>query len=204
MYARITAPALLGSADLEGTVRVSVAVRTSMPLRRLPVFMFASLVLIVAACAPEIPAEAFVADPRAKSVLVVYNANAPESRAIVDHYVKTRGIPAVNVLAVKVTAGENIAKSDYKTGIVEPVAKAIAKLDSRIDFILLIRGMPIRLDHEYGHSMDASLMVDAHPKRKATPLDWWEGPTRDGERVSIDPQKVQPFTNPYGGSAEAF
>jgi uncharacterized protein (TIGR03790 family) len=145
-----------------------------------------------------------VADPRAKNVLVVYNTSAPESRQIVDHYVKARGVPASNVLGVKVTATENIPKSEYKTGIVQPVAAKIATLENRIDFILLIRGVPIRLDHDYGHSMDASLMVDAHPKRKDAPLDWWAGPTRDGDSVSVDPKAVQPFANPYGGSAEAF
>jgi hypothetical protein len=99
-------------------------------------------------------------------------------------------VPATNLLAVKVTASENIAKSEYKTGIVEPVKKKIATLKERIDFILVIRGMPLRLDHEYGHSVDASLMVDAHPKHAA--LDWWAGPKRDGDTISIEPATVQP------------
>ena len=175
-----------------------------MPDCRRPFLMIASLLLLIAACSPESPVEALVVDPRAKSVLVLYNASAPESREIVDHYVKARGIPAGNVLSVKVASGENISKSEYKTGIVEPVAKKIAGLKDRIDFILLVRGMPIRLDHEFGHSMDASLMVDAHPMRKGAPLDWWAGPKRDGDSVSIDPKVVQPFTNTYGGADEAF
>ena len=155
-------------------------------------------------CSPEIPGPTSVADPRAKSVLVVYNANAPESKSIADEYQKARGVPKENVLAVKVTASENISKAEYKSGVVDPIAKAIDKLKSRIDFILLIRGLPIRLDHEYGHSMDASLMVDAHPKRKAAPLDWWPGPKVDGSSIQFDPQSVEKYVNQYGGSKEPF
>lgn len=166
--------------------------------------MLASLLLFAVACSPELPISSQPADPRAKAVLVVYNANAPEARGLTDDYVKARGIPKTNVVALKVTTSENIAKSDYKSGIVAPIKGAIAKLNSRIDFILMIRGLPIRLDHEYGHSVDASLMVDAHPARADKPLDWWAGPKQEGGAVTIEPGSVEKYVNPYGGADEAF
>jgi uncharacterized protein (TIGR03790 family) len=166
--------------------------------------MVSLLALVALSCSPELPAPAPVADARAKSVLVVYNSNAPESRAIAEDYLKARGVPKSNLLAIKVTATENIPKSEYKSGIVDPVAKAIAKLENRIDFILMIRGVPLRLDHEHGHSVDASLMLDAHPLRKNNPLDWWAGPKHEGNVVQMDPKTVQKYVNPYGGAMEAF
>ncbi len=162
------------------------------------------LAVLVAGCAPDLPNQPVVIDERAKSVLVVYNANAPEAKGIAANYAKARGVPASNVLAVKVTAGENIPKSEYRSGLVEPVAKAIAGIGNRVDFILMIRGLPIRIDHEYGHSVDASLMVDAHPIRKKAPLDWMSPPKREGGSVEIDPASIERYVNPYGGSAEPF
>jgi uncharacterized protein (TIGR03790 family) len=166
--------------------------------------MITSLIVAIAACSPTLPPEAVVIDERAKSVLVVYNANAPEAQGIAANYAKARGVPASNVLSVKVTSNENVPKSAYKTGLVEPVSRAIAEIGNRIDFILMIRGLPIRIDHEYGCSVDASLMVDAHPVRKKTPLDWMTPPRREGGGVEIDPTSIERYVNPYGGSAEAF
>ena len=167
--------------------------------------MLPSFFMFAVACSPELPATASQPpDPRAKAVLVVYNANAPEARVLTDEYVSARGVPKSNILALKVTTSENIAKSDYKSGIVEPVKKAIARLGSRIDFILMVRGLPIRLDHDYGHSVDASLMVDAHPARAENPLDWWAGPKQEGGSITIEPRMVEKYVNPYGGADEAF
>jgi len=162
------------------------------------------LALVAVGCAPDLPVQPVLADQRAKNVLVVYNANAPEAKGIASSYVKARGVPASNLLAVRVTTEENIPKSEYRTNLVDPVAKAIAGIGNRIDFILMIRGMPLRINHDYGCSVDASLMVDAHPARKKNPLDWMAPPKREGGSVTIDPSALEKYVNPYGGSAEAF
>lgn len=162
------------------------------------------LALVAVGCSPTLPVAPVVVDERAKSVLVVYNSNAPEAKAIASNYAKARGVPASNVLAVKVTSSENIPKGEYRSGLVEPVSKAIAGIGNRVDFILMIRGLPIRIDHEYGCSVDASLMVDAHPVRKKNPLDWMAPPKREGGGIEIDPAAMENYVNPYGGSAEAF
>lgn len=154
-------------------------------------------------CSPTLPPPAVV-DERAKSVLVVYNANAPEAKGIALRYAKARGVPTSNLLGVKVTTEENISKPEYRTALVEPVTKAIAGIKNRIDFILMIRGMPIRIGHQYGCSVDASLMVDAHPSRKDKPLDWMLPPQRVDGGIRIDPAALAPYANPYGGATEAF
>jgi uncharacterized protein (TIGR03790 family) len=166
--------------------------------------MIAPLILFAIGCSPESSPVPQVADPRANSVLVVYNVNTPEARGLAEDYAKARGVPTSNLVPLKVTPSENIAKSDYQAGIVAPVKKAIAALSNRIDFILMIRGLPIRLDHEYGHSVDASLMVDAHPAREKQPIGWWAGPDREGDSIQVNPKTVEKFVNPYGGAAEAF
>ncbi|MDQ2985378.1 MAG: TIGR03790 family protein [Armatimonadota bacterium] len=162
------------------------------------------LAFTILSCSPTLPEVEAVADPRAKSVLVVYNSNAPEAKAIAEEYVKMRGVPKANLLAVKVTTGENIPKPEYREALVAPIVSAISRIESRIDFILTIRGLPLRIGHEYGASVDASIMIDAHPARIKNPLDWMAPPRREGNAIHIDEDAIKKYINPYGGSADPF
>lgn len=157
--------------------------------------------LFIAGCGPEAPPIAIDPHPLAASVVVVYNTNAADAKAIADHYVKARGVPASNIVPIKTTNDEDVPKADYRTAIVEPVAKAINSLKSRVDYIVLIRGVPLRVGHQYGPSVDASLMIDAHPSRS---LDWMTPPKRDGNSIQIDPEEIRKYANPYGGMQEKF
>lgn len=125
------------------------------------------LALIVASCSPA----GRVQPPTVfgpSNVLVVWNANAPESRAIEEAYAAARHIPQKNILAVKVTTDDNIAKTDYVSGILTPVFEKIKKDELDIDYIVLIRGVPIRLDNDGGFSLDSYLAVEAFDGGKET------------------------------------
>ncbi|MGI8923590.1 MAG: TIGR03790 family protein [Fimbriimonadales bacterium] len=167
--------------------------------------MLLPLFALVASCGPSaVVAPLPPAEPRAASVLVVWNANAPESRLIAETYVQKRGVPQKNLLAVKVTTKDNIAESDYESGVLAPVRGHIAKNKLKIDFIVLVRGVPIRLNNDGGYSLDAFLMVDAHPSRAGKSLEPYQAPTPVNGNVNIREQDIKRVVNPYFRKSEKF
>jgi len=80
-------------------------------------------------------------------VLVVANANSPESAALAKLYAAARGIPAVNVMAVKTTTAYQVSRADYDTQIAQPIRQAIIdrKLTLKIHSVCLMWGVPVRV-----------------------------------------------------------
>jgi len=82
-------------------------------------------------------------------VLLVYNSTSPTSTAIANYYEQQRGV--TNVLAVSCadsalnSNNETIAYSSYKTEIQTPISNYLAS-HSGINFIVLTKGIPIRID----------------------------------------------------------
>jgi uncharacterized protein (TIGR03790 family) len=82
-------------------------------------------------------------------VLVVRNMNSPISQAVADDYMARRG--ANHVLDIRVPDaaasidGETMIFSDFQTAIEKPL-RAYLSDHPEIDFILLTKGVPIRLD----------------------------------------------------------
>jgi uncharacterized protein (TIGR03790 family) len=82
-------------------------------------------------------------------VLVVYNKNSPISTAVGQDYAQKRG--ASNVLTVSCADSavsidnETISFSKYKTAIAAPIS-AYLNSHPKIDFIVLAKGIPIRID----------------------------------------------------------
>lgn len=97
--------------------------------------------------------------PDANRVLVVINQNSPDSTAVGSYYVKKRAIPKENVVFVKVTSNNNISMTEYSSGIEGAVRANLAKNKNKIDFIVLTKGVPIRLDNDGGYSVDGHLMA---------------------------------------------
>jgi uncharacterized protein (TIGR03790 family) len=82
-------------------------------------------------------------------VLLVYNSASPTSTAIANYYAAQRGV--TNVLAVSCIdsalndTNETISFSDYKTKIQTPISNYLSS-HSGINFIVLTKGIPIRID----------------------------------------------------------
>jgi uncharacterized protein (TIGR03790 family) len=93
----------------------------------------------------------------AKRVLVVINQNDPDSLKIGSYYLQKRQIPKANVVMINTTTADNISQDEYKRGILQPVQGHLAKSKSAIDFIVLTKGVPIRLQHDGGYSVDGHL-----------------------------------------------
>ncbi len=146
-------------------------------------------------CGPTLAARE-APDPRASHVLVVYNVFAPESLEIAKLYASARGVPDNNLLAIRTQTDDDISFAEFQTQICDAVFQKIAKDKLKIDFIVLCRGIPIRLAVNEGYSVDATLMLDAHPKWHAKPL--------EPMKMQLDEAQLRRCTNPYFGANEPF
>jgi uncharacterized protein (TIGR03790 family) len=84
-----------------------------------------------------------------KEVLVVYNANSPISTAIARDYANKRNV--TNLVAIHCidsavsTKNETIPLADYNRQIAQPISQFLAH-HKAINFIVLTKGVPIRID----------------------------------------------------------
>jgi uncharacterized protein (TIGR03790 family) len=89
-------------------------------------------------------------------VLVVRNENSPISQAVADDYAKRRAVP--NVLSVRcqdsaVNPGnETISYKDYEQAIEKPI-RTFLTAHANIDFIVLTKGIPLRLADAPGRGL---------------------------------------------------
>ena len=136
-----------------------------------------------AAARPPVPTEA-------RRVLVVSNAGDSSSERIASYYAERRGIPRDHRLSVSVSTEDEISLSEYRGAIERPVREHLQKqgIVDQVDFIVLIRGMPLRI-REGGYSVDAFLA--------AMDLDLMPIPDRD-------PEHFRRPTNPYFGKNVPF
>lgn len=96
-------------------------------------------------------------NPDVKRVLVVINRASEASVQVGSHYVNRRRIPAENVVRVSVSTTDTISMDEFRYGIREPIRRAIAQNPNPIDFIVLTKGVPIRLVDDSGWSVDGHL-----------------------------------------------
>jgi len=83
----------------------------------------------------------------AREVLVVANANVPDSVALAELYARTRGIDANQILLLKCPIDTDISHDGYQTQVLEPIRKALTdrRLDGQIRCICTIYGIPYRI-----------------------------------------------------------
>ncbi len=90
-------------------------------------------------------------------VLVVRNENSPISKAVADDYAQRRAIP--NVLSVRCqdssadAGSETITFAAYERAIEKPIRSFLAA-HAKIDFIVLTKGIPIRISDAPGRGAD--------------------------------------------------
>ena len=104
---------------------------------------------------------AVIAGGGPQNVLVVVNGRDPDSVRIGEHYMKARGIPPVNLVTLDVPTALVTKLAVYKDEIEEPVKQHIAKegLRGQIDYIVLTRGLPIRVDLPSGRASTAACLM---------------------------------------------
>lgn len=99
---------------------------------------------------------ALVQSNPAEHVLLVINQASFDSTQIGAHYRAKREVPRDNVLFIDVSRTEEVTNSEYLSAIETPVRTKIKSLRNRIDFIVLTKGVPIRIK-EGGFAVDAML-----------------------------------------------
>jgi uncharacterized protein (TIGR03790 family) len=90
-------------------------------------------------------------------VLLVYNSNSPVSTAIANYYAAQRGVTNVLTVSCKDSAlngdNETISLADYTSKIEAPISAYLSS-HSGINFIVLTKGIPIRIDRAATGSED--------------------------------------------------
>lgn len=127
-----------------------------------------------------------------RRVLLVCNIASNDSIKLTEYYARKRQIPPENIVQIDVPAMEEITMDRYQDDIERLVRRAIENNKNRIDYIVLTRGVPFRVDDGWGYSVD-SLLV---------------GMDRDFELhrpdMAPDPEAMVRHANPYFDREEPF
>jgi uncharacterized protein (TIGR03790 family) len=83
----------------------------------------------------------------AENVALVINDASDSSQRIGEHYIRKRAIPATNVIHIRTSVDEEVSRGVYSATIEQPIANALAKasLQDRILYIVLTKGVPLRV-----------------------------------------------------------
>jgi uncharacterized protein (TIGR03790 family) len=115
-------------------------------------------------------AQAQASNAQAAATLVVFNKLDPESRELARFYAEKRGIPEDQRIGLACSLGEEISREEYDRTIAEPLRRAFTvnfwwKLrepdsvlgpveSNKIQFIALIRGIPLKISPAVGYPGD--------------------------------------------------
>ncbi len=90
----------------------------------------------------------------AQNVLLVINAASADSVKVGEHYARTRSVPAGQVVRIQAPVAEAISRAAYQASIEAPIAEWLSRylLQDQILFIVLTKGIPLRVDGTSGQS----------------------------------------------------
>lgn len=125
-----------------------------------------------------------------KRVLVLWNRPNPEGEYVANYYAWKRGVPKENVVRVIMDAGEDTNLNAFNQGVVQQVRDKAKASKTPIDFIVLAKGMPLRIFED-----NATYSLDAYIATMDLNLQPMKQPQRD---------QFQRVGNPYYGKAEPF
>lgn len=103
--------------------------------------MRAALPLLLFAASP-----AFALDPA--GVVVVANKSVPESRAVAEHYLAKRAVPAANLILLDLPTGEDISRADFDTKLAAPLRAALKDRKDTVKVVLTVYGVPLRVGRQ--------------------------------------------------------
>jgi uncharacterized protein (TIGR03790 family) len=131
------------------------------------------------------------ANEEGKHVLVLWNRPNPEGEYLANYYAWKRGVPKENVMRVIMDAGEETNINAFNQGIVTQVRDKAKASKTPIDYIVLAKGMPIRIfdASNTGYSLDGFIAT----------MDMQIDPIKEPKR-----EQVTRALNPYYGKNEPF
>lgn len=131
-----------------------------------------------------------------KRVMIVADRNNADSVKLAEFYAQKRGVPKANILEFPIQGttgsnGEEMELSELRL-LFAPLKSRIAASKTRVDFIVLMKGIPLRvIDGGARFSVDgyvATMNMNIPPARSATPVG----------------DEIRKLVNPYFGVNEAF
>lgn len=170
------------------------------PGNRVLAVCVSSLALVVAGCsrgssAPELkplPILGVTQDKATKDsrrVALVINQISSDSVEIGRYYAEKRKIPRSNIIVISVPSADNIELKAFEAQIRDKIKAGIASAKNTIDFIVLTKGVPIRIGNDGGYSTDAHIAAMNLPFK---PME------------SLTGDQVKRALNPYFGKNEPF
>jgi uncharacterized protein (TIGR03790 family) len=114
----------------------------------------------------------FGAEDLAQRVVIVYNAQDPESKPLADYYAQKRGVPTNQMCAINMRPVETITRRDYNDNVREPILRFLTRqrllvqeprtmsdpvlgsvpwldtVQSRVSYIVLMYGVPLRIERD--------------------------------------------------------
>ena len=124
--------------------------------------MFLPLVLLTSACSRAQPTPSVSPSPESNRVLVIVNSNSPMSEELGRFYIRTRAIPAKNLLEVRIGTDDDTSYADCKNKLLAPLRDKLASTPN-IKYIVLVKGMPLRIWDKGKLSIDGQVAVVALP-----------------------------------------
>lgn len=85
------------------------------------------------------------ATPGPDSVAVLANADVPGSVALAMAYAAARDVPARQVCTISMPATDDITLDEYTTRILAPLHACLGTIEPRIEAIVVMRGVPLRV-----------------------------------------------------------
>ncbi len=114
---------------------------------------------------------AALAVPGPDSVAVLANASVPGSVALAMRYAEARSVPASQVCVLPMPSTDDIALDVFVSEILEPLRACLGSHEARIEAIVVMRGVPLRV----------SVPVDGgHNVSLAAALGTWRSTLMDG------------------------
>ena len=100
-----------------------------------------AFIIVFGSCAGQI----FALEPG--GVLVVVNAESPQSVELGEYYIKMRGIPPTNLAKIRTTTDYTISREDYDRQIRLPIGRLMAEtgLAQNIKAVVLMWGVPVKV-----------------------------------------------------------
>ncbi len=99
--------------------------------------------------------QAFALSP--KDILIVYNANFPDSKDVARYYAEKRKTPPSNLIEIQAPVDETISRSDFESMVASPIRKAVVskkEKEGKTPAVLLVYGVPLRIEKKTAGSED--------------------------------------------------
>ena len=101
--------------------------------------------------------------PGPDSVAVLANASVPGSVALAMRYAAMRDVPDAQVCALPMPATDTITLDEYRTMILEPLRACLGASEARIEAVVVMRGVPLRvtIPVDGGHNVSITAALGA-------------------------------------------